>query len=130
MLSLIKPSLSSRCFNEDTLRVLWLFVTMVIEVMLHGLRRCISFLNIRQIYPLFCVSVYMKEFQFSYRLWDVSAINRNQDDMPNCEKSLISSSCNPAELSFQLLPKILLIPGLCLCNYKGLITFPLSQNCN
>ena len=90
---------------------IWLFVTMVIEFMLHGLRRLILFLNHRRIYPLSSVSVYMKEFQFSYRLWAVSAINTAQDDMPWCGNSLISSSCNPAELSFQLLPRILLFLG-------------------
>jgi len=128
MLSLSKPCLSSLwCFNDVIWRVLWLFVTMVIEVMLHGLRRWILFLNIRQIYPLFCVSVYMKEFQISNRLWDVSAINTAQDDMPNCGNSLISSSCNPAELSFQLLPRILLFLGFFSAIIKDLITFSLSK---
>jgi len=102
MLSLSKTCLSSLwCFR------LRQFHTMVIEVMLHGLRRWILFLKIRQIYPLSCVNVYIKEFHFSYRLWDVSAINTAQDDMPNCGNSLMSSSCNPVELSFQVPPRIL-----------------------
>ena len=71
-----------------------------------------------------CVSVFMKEFQFPHLLWDVSAINTAKDDMPNCGDSLISSSCNLIELSFQVPPRIMLFLGF----YKGLITLSLLKN--
>ena len=61
----------------------------------------------------------MKEFQFPHLLWDVSAINTAKDDMPNCGDSLISSSCNLIELSFQVPPRIMLFLGF-ICEYKGI----------
>ena len=100
---------------------------MAIEDMLHGLRRRILFLNPTNLSTFLCLNLYEK-FQFSHLQWDEFAINTAQDDIPNCGNSLISSNCNPAELSFLVLPRILLFLCFSSVNIKDLITLSLLKN--
>ena len=85
------------------------------------------FLKFRQICPLSCVSVFMKEFRFSHLLWDVSAINTAKDDMPNCGNSNILL-VQPSRALLSGASQDSVIPELFSANIKKLITLSLLKN--
>lgn len=105
--------------NEMIWQVLWPFVTITINAMLHGLRQKDSYLGIRRAYTLSCGSIYVKDSPFSHRLLDVSVTNTAQDGKTHLWNFILFSSCNPPELFFRMLARIRLSPDFASVNIRS-----------